>query len=538
MATLGKTSFGKGLYLMISGGLVSLEEVKDTDVNEIAEDDVENDQFYEDNYPDYLDDDETELSDLEEDYIDQVMQSIHDDEQSIAEMQTASGIDFSFLLEPDIKKIWQAPQSYTKVWPDIDLSIDPCQAAADNYLLFGIANNSFVEIIPRYYPTNEEIVEAGRLLEVDGDSIQARAEEIRLLSEADPTLELEKLNREADTLYRNLIDRLDVSFRQYAHLACGGEVRYMLKSDPHYPSNDRRWAWAAWWFVFEKYGIKSLETMIDLFRKNGYGAIGGEKWAVCADVLLSREAGTLGPDELTNKQLFIDRVFTLQHNTGSFLNKLSWSNNRAGRNPGGGHWREMKDTVLPAHCANPVDIKTMYNYASTNVQQLLIKYFDLALSHGLEINGVWEDEKPAIIVKTEIKNSSVETLDWNGVPDFEEEDVEEENIEEEDGGLPNLPMPKPGATDSHFLISSNLTDIKLTPSLSAIQNAKLDILSLVGLDKDAVSISNVGGVAVGTYSKDGTKVKVTYGESSQITFEEIYKAIAYGVMYGTTYTGK
>lgn len=370
-------------------------------------------------------DDDLEINETDEDYIlDEIKNA-----PELPPKFSKSGFDLSFLLEDEYRERWQAKDGWTKVWPDIDLKIDPCMAAADNYLLFGIANNSFVEIVPRYFPSDEEIRLAGELLEATEVEIEQRVRDVMVLRDDDPTLKLEELNREADTQYRILIDNLDESFRQYSHLACGGELRYMLKSDPFY-SQERRWAWTQWAFVYEKYGIKGLETMTKMFNENGYGAFGGKKWAAASEILLGREAGTLGPDELTNKQLFIDRVFTLEHNTGSFLNKMAWANNRVGREKAGGHWATMKTTVLPAHCSNPVDIRTMYAYASENVQNLLDKYFNLAKAYGLEVNGIWEEKKPDLLAKTTVKNSTAKSLNWDNVPDFEDDDDEDDIVVE------------------------------------------------------------------------------------------------------------
>lgn len=427
----------------------------------------EDDDYIEPEMDDFDEDDgvvfeDLDIDDGDEDYIQNEIAKA----PAVKFTKSISGLDLSFLLEDENRPKWQAEKAWTKIWPDIDLTIDPCQAAADNYLLFGIANNSFVDIIPQYYPSEDELRNAGTILGIDPDRIGTRVAEVLRLSELDPTLQLEELNRQADTQYRILIDRLDVSFRQYSHLACGGELRHMLKSDPFYSQN-RNWAWAEWGLIWDKYGLKSLEVMINMFIENGWGAYGGKKWAAAAECLLGREAGTLGPDELTNKQLFIDRVFTLQHNTGSFLNKQPWSNNRAGRNPGGGHWATMKDNVLPAHCANPVDIKTMYHYASEGVQHLLTKYFDLALEHGLEINGVWDDPKPAILVKTEVKNNSSSQLDWSDVPDYEEEEVDPIELKA-----------SPGKTGGVYIgVSSGDNSIFNGPAITSYGDVTYDLMN-------------------------------------------------------------
>jgi hypothetical protein len=352
---------------------------------------------------------ELEINPTEEDYI-------------VKEIQNTPPIaqghcpwDLSFLEEPEYKSRAKDVNSWRELWTKLDENIDPCQAAADNYLLFGIANNLFVTVIPRYYPEESEIRTAGVLLEATPGQIEDRVKEVERLRTEDPTLKLEVFNRKADTAYRVLVEKLDVSFREYVHLACGGELRHGmdLRNNPLY-SGTRRVAWAQWYFIFERYGVTALEQMSALFRKKGgfNGGYGGEKWANGSDILLARERGELGPDEFTNKQIFVDRVFTLEHNGGCFLNKLGWSNHRKERKGFSQPFNNMKNNVLRAHCANPVDVQTLYNYASEDVQKLLVEYLDFAQQSSLEINGIWGQNTEAMPVKNVTKNPDQTEFGW------------------------------------------------------------------------------------------------------------------------------
>lgn len=128
-----------------------------------------------------------------------------------------------------------------------------------------------------------------------------------------------QLAQDAATLQSHLVNKLDEAFREYAFLAIGGEVRHHPASEM--PSAGRSNTWAWWRAMGDKYGRAQLiEDAIVLFDDYGWSAgYGGEKWAEAARILLARENGTL------DARTFVDRCFTLQHNGGSFLDKLRWA---------------------------------------------------------------------------------------------------------------------------------------------------------------------------------------------------------------------
>jgi hypothetical protein len=50
----------------------------------------------------------------------------------------------------------------------------------------------------------------------------------------------------------------------------------------------------------------------------------------------------------------------------------------------------MKDYVLNAHAANPVDIDMLFGHASEPVQNMVKEYLDIAIENGIEVSGIWQ----------------------------------------------------------------------------------------------------------------------------------------------------
>lgn len=114
-----------------------------------------------------------------------------------------------------------------------------------------------------------------------------------------------------------LVKKLDQPFQEYMDIAIGGELRHHSALHGILDSEDRATAWRQWPSIREQVGPRALLDAADLFLEmdSGYG---GDCWATAAKTLY---------DRVTNKRepwLFCDRVFTLQHNNGSILNKVKW----------------------------------------------------------------------------------------------------------------------------------------------------------------------------------------------------------------------
>lgn len=311
---------------------------------------------------------------------------------------------------------------WSTVWPNVTPDkIDPAQSAADYYLLFGLVNNSFVEFEEIDYPTAEEIQKAGDILGADQSDVDKQIEIVEEKIVSDPRFKLTELSKKADVLYHNLVTDLDKCFREYVHLACGGELRHhkaCLDSMGSY----RRGAWVKWFYIYEQNGPDALLKMAELFEEFGGGSYGGPPWANAARILHQRELGELGPDDFTNKQLFVDRVFTLEHNGGCFLNKLDWINLRKDRESKySRHFAEMKDYVLNAHASNPTDIDMLLGYASQDIIDLTLEYFKIANDNDIQIIGKWAGKKKIVEpapVKPSSSGSIVTDAQSSGVIDW------------------------------------------------------------------------------------------------------------------------
>lgn len=301
-------------------------------------------------------------------------------------------------------------------------TVDPLQSAADYYILFGIINDSFIGGRVDSLPTDEEIMAAGQLLGLGNSTVSERLIEFSLERAADPSSLIEGLKAQSNDIFIDLVNKLDAVFKDYAHLAVGGEVRHhiSIKKNEMYDYCSRRQAWSKWFYIFKEHGPEALTHMSKLFREIRGESIGGEAWAQASDILYMRETGQLGPDEFTNKQLFVDRVFTLEHNNGCFLNKLEWKNYRMIRQGFSSGLHGMA-AVLDAHCSDPPDINRLYGYASEDIQELLKTYLELATALGIEILADWEGDAEDEADKKPEKQS--EWIDWSDHTDIDQPDT-------------------------------------------------------------------------------------------------------------------
>lgn len=262
---------------------------------------------------------------------------------------------------------------YPKLSPEL---FDPFQRAADFYLLFGIVNDAFCKLNTRRRPNIAEVLSASRKL---GLGVKDLEERNRLFRISQNGKLLHDLKLQGRQMFDAVVVGTDEQFVPYVELACGGEIRHHQAVGGNVISSDRRTCWVQWREVLKVYGTDAYTTMARLFREFDGDGFGGEPWAVAAELIRDRLQGKLGKTNQLNKQIFIDRVFTLQHNGGCFLNKLDWANKRIQRK--GLYNRDtryMPSTILKYQSSNPPNILEMFNYASTPVQELVKLYLDTA----------------------------------------------------------------------------------------------------------------------------------------------------------------
>ena len=129
------------------------------------------------------------------------------------------------------------------------------------------------------------------------------------------------------------VDRLVDQFSRYSDMVVGGELRYSKRfckmgalpkpighaiwRTSRLPRGSRHVAWDGWRFLRQRYGTLAIRWAMDSFRAGGWGGgYGGEAWAKIAETLWRYEVGVYSP------KVFVDHCFSLQHNNGSYFNKI------------------------------------------------------------------------------------------------------------------------------------------------------------------------------------------------------------------------
>lgn len=172
-----------------------------------------------------------------------------------------------------------------------------------------------------------------------------------------------------DALARRKLEQLETEvaseFASYLDIAVGGELRYarsMLGDDcpkrlqpfiKEAALADRGTAWLVWSVIRRAWGIDALYLAEETFDLPGWrGAFGGEAWRDITKVLCSFLEGRI------NQRIFVDRCFSLEHNSGCVFNKL--------------YRVRGVPTVLSAHGNDEYD--TLLSYASEEAKCLWRRY--------------------------------------------------------------------------------------------------------------------------------------------------------------------
>lgn len=287
--------------------------------------------------------------------------------------------------DPDIK--------YHDVWSklkNLEVTIDPVQAAADFYLLFAVANKHIISFpsLNLVHPDDLEVdIKILKLNQLEVD--ERNAKYFSYLKDS-PVTKLQDIVNEATNVLNELVDLLDETFLQYATAAVGGELRHHANttclgkgSGPKH----RFAAWVNWYFACQKHGIEIFKEAEQVFLDFPNGSYGGKPWANAAKLIYDRLDLNLANSFTENQHVFVDRVFNLQHNTGSFLNKVVWANFRGNNNS----IENMPDTVLKAHSSNIPDLTVLYDNASSDVQNMVSNLIKIAIENNLNVNGSYEE---------------------------------------------------------------------------------------------------------------------------------------------------
>lgn len=327
--------------------------------------------------------------------------------------------------------------SWKKFYPTIkEHEIDPVVMVSDIYLLFGVSSGSLFGQVRNTLPDAQSIMDAASLLGIHKNLADMRIEENRTLLEASPVAKLVALQETAGDVFAETVEKYFTPMHDYLFMVCGGELRHANVMNAK--ASARRVAWAAYKILWEKHGVDLLRYTEEVFMKcfAPNSAYGGAAWAAGARLLIDYHEGRLG-DGITGKYMFLDRLVTMEHNTGAMLNKLNWSNHRTGRSVDASyHWHNMRDKgkVLECHAGTPTNIAGLHSTASEPVQDLVSSAMSLALECGATINGKWTHTNTVESVAVAPKSGKVFTkLDWDNVPDtfFEKEtELDEGDVQE------------------------------------------------------------------------------------------------------------
>jgi hypothetical protein len=190
----------------------------------------------------------------------------------------------------------------------------------------------------------------------------------------------------AAQLYKHTIVEVGAGIVEaYMHRAVVGELcHHEFLRQSFYPRLE--YALYGWNKLIEQAGAaKAAEYAVELFkaeREDGYSAwsssFGGRAWAAIAQVLQYHEQGYITDPERghTDKEWweagwrrpefsayeFLDRVFTLQHNTGTCLDKVGWC----------GGLNSMHK-ILQAH--HDSMLATLVSYADDETKELFKRYW-------------------------------------------------------------------------------------------------------------------------------------------------------------------
>jgi hypothetical protein len=258
------------------------------------------------------------------------------------------------------KQVWQAAARSN--------TVNVPQVVAEFYLLEIISAHVGIRT-PGVGPASDLPITAEEFFELL--NIRDEFERQRLLDDRSerlgdlgPEEDLHAVRRDALLAMTVLVDTYMPTFYEYLNLAIGGEIRHHMAGGKVLDKN-RPIAWCDWQHIFEEHGVEAIRVAASLFREfPSRGGYGGEPWAQAAEILAAFLDGRLGPDDETNRRLFMDRVWTLEHNNGCILNKVEWVG------------LEAIQKVLNAHAANPPDLRALYRRAGEGVQALWERYSD------------------------------------------------------------------------------------------------------------------------------------------------------------------
>lgn len=281
---------------------------------------------------------------------------------------------------------------WQSLFPEL-AQFDPVQTAANFYLLESIANDvPFVNERPAPVRSWVADPEVDRKIAAILDLTEGQLDFwVGRRNKAVKPSKTAELMAEAKVAFHSLVEYADANLVPYFHMAIGGELRHHQAVGGGTLSSNRNYAWHGWMEVFEKVGNGVYLDAAELFREFSGGSYGGENWAIPSEIFHSRLEGKYSPkgdaDDFTNKQIFVDRAWTLEHNGGCFLNKISWAKKAGNKIGNVNHMQKL----LNAHASDPTEYPTLIEAASSEVKKMFRQYWKESIAElkeaGFEVGA-------------------------------------------------------------------------------------------------------------------------------------------------------
>lgn len=199
----------------------------------------------------------------------------------------------------------------------------------------------------------------------------------------------QRLSAEAQLLKHKYATHLAKSLRTYLHWAIACELRHHGAWAKTFDNTSRIRAYYGWQRLVKEVGvIQAIEWAEELFNERSEvhggsvwrGSYGGSSWAAIANILAMYERGYIdNPEQRRRTDVawwhpayrrgefsdyeFVDRVVTLQHNTGTCLDKINWV----------GGLRNLRFILNSHHVTN---LRGLYLFSTTEAQTLFKDYWD------------------------------------------------------------------------------------------------------------------------------------------------------------------
>ena len=242
-----------------------------------------------------------------------------------------------------LSSVWELPAKSTNL----------CQNIADFYLLDALTANA-VLVVPDapIVPVPSTTLDA--MVDMIEDQLTVKVSEDKTIA---------GISARAAYAFAGRLSPLAKTIHQYMHYAIAGELSYHPATRRAGEAGNLQESWRR---MIAHYGsAQCARWAAELFRDSGWsGSYGGEPWAVGADVVEAYAVGETAGQHFGRKE-FLDRAFSLQHNTGTYLNKVIWECNL-------GNLQELLD----AHHAS--DWSALLERASDEVVSMFAEYWDVA----------------------------------------------------------------------------------------------------------------------------------------------------------------